>query len=110
MRACTGANWARPRSSIPGSTAGRLAAGRAVVHPRGDAMHFAAVLFLLQQLEVTPFPAEAGEPGSIRLTTGDAPQPGVAVAVELPEGSRRPVGSTDAKGEVRYVPVEPGLY
>jgi len=73
-------------------------------------MHFAAVLFLLQQLEVTPFPAEAGEPVSIRLTTGDAPQPGVAVAVELPDGSRRPVGSTDAKGEVRYVPVEPGLY
>jgi len=73
-------------------------------------MHFAAVLFLLQQLEVAPFPAEAGQEVSIRVRSAEGPQGGVAVAVELPDGSRRALGSTDARGEVTYVPDGPGLY
>lgn len=69
-----------------------------------------AALFLLQQLEAVPFPVEVGEQVSIRVRDASGPRAGIAVAVEDPDGSRRQLGSTDARGEVAYVPQATGLY
>jgi hypothetical protein len=72
--------------------------------------HVAAVFLLLQQLQVAPFPAEAGQAVVVRASDAAGPRPGLAVDVELPDGTRRQVGSTDGHGEIGFVPEVPGPY
>lgn len=72
--------------------------------------HAATVLLLLQQLQVTPFPAEAGQQVVVRAADATGPRAGLAVEVELPDGARRAIGSTDGRGEVAFTPELPGLH
>jgi len=63
---------------------------------------------LLQQLQGAPFPAEVGQPMTVRATRAGEPQPGVQIVVELPDGSRRDLGPTGADGSLAFVPETPG--
>lgn len=65
----------------------------------------------LQQLDVTPFPAEVGAPVVVRATdAAERPLVGLPVTVDCPDGHRVPVGETDAAGEARYQPRLAGSY
>lgn len=64
----------------------------------------------LQQLQVEPYPGEVGVPVTVTAAGTNGPIVGLAVAVELPDGSRREIGATDARGERAYLPEQPGPY
>ncbi len=72
--------------------------------------NLAATLLLLQQLSVTPFPAEVGQQVTIRVTERAGPAVGVAVEVELPDGGRRALGASGADGRLGFAPTAPGAY
>ena len=89
-----------------------------------------------QQLSATPFPAEVGEPVTVRLVRNVRNEPldqvplardpldrvalrpashvvplaGQRIEVELPDGQQRFVGVTDADGALRFVPDQAGAY
>ncbi len=89
-----------------------------------------------QQLSATPFPAEVGEPVTVRVVRNvrnapldqvplardlldssatrpashEVPIAGLRIEVELPDGQRRFVGETGADGALRFVPDQPGAY
>ncbi|MBL8756059.1 MAG: hypothetical protein JNK15_22385 [Planctomycetes bacterium] len=63
---------------------------------------------LAQAPRVEPLPATVGHEVRLILPAGSAAVAGVVVEVELPGGQRRPVGTTDAAGAVRYVPEQVG--
>jgi len=56
----------------------------------------------VQQLAVEPVPAFVGQTVSIRATSADGAQEGLTVMVETPDGSRRELGTTDARGAVAF--------
>lgn len=57
----------------------------------------------MQQLAVDPVPALVGQEVAVRATTlEEKPVGGLAVAVELPDGTTRELGKTDAAGEVAF--------
>ena len=71
---------------------------------------------VVQQLGVSPFPAEVGQEVTVlaqRATAPDGPLGplvGLPVQVELPDGRRQPLGLTDADGQVRFVPSAVGSH
>ena len=61
-------------------------------------------LFAVQQLAVEPVPAFVDQAVSVRATSAAAEiVPGLEVTVEFPDGTRRPLGTTDAQGTVNFV-------
>ena len=69
-----------------------------------------ACLVALQQLHVTPFPAEVGEPVRVAAEAAGQPLPGLAVRVELPDGSQCDAGVTGTDGTLMFVPTTPGQH
>lgn len=66
-------------------------------------------LALAPQLEVAPFPAKVGQTLEVHaVAAGDERLIGIAVEVLLPDGSRLPLGATDATGTVQFVPTVAG--
>ena len=66
-------------------------------------------LALAPQLEVAPFPAKVGQTLEVHaVAAGDERLAGIAVEVLLPDGSRLPVGATDATGTLQFVPTVVG--
>jgi hypothetical protein len=64
-----------------------------------------------QQLTARPFPAVAGEPVTVVAQQRDRSAiAGLAIGVELPDGGVATCGATDARGEVRFTPREPGRH
>lgn len=65
---------------------------------------------VVQQLGVSPFPAEVGQEVTVLAQRASAPSGplgpwvGLPVQVELPDGRREPLGVTDADGLVHFVP------
>ena len=96
MRACTSANGARPRSSTSGSKS-------ADYRPVALAVSFVCA-FALQQLVVTPYPAEVGTTVTVTARNAAGPLVGVTVQVELPDGTRQPLGPTDERGSRTFEP------
>lgn len=71
-------------------------------------MHHLALLALLQQIQLAPFPAEVGEPVAVRVALPAGGAGGVAVEVEGPDGGRRSAGTTDASGGLSFTPALAG--
>lgn len=67
-----------------------------------------ASALLLQQLEVTPFPAVVGEQVVVSCKRDAVALAGLAVRVVLPDGSEVACGETAANGECRFVPEQAG--
>lgn len=67
-------------------------------------------LAALQQLHVEPYPGRVGQPVTVTATRDGVPLGELALTVELPDGSVRPVGATDAGGNVEFVPTVPGQH
>lgn len=69
---------------------------------------------LVQQIVVQPVPAGVGEPIEVRVRdqveSRSVPRAGVEVAVVLPDGQRRPCGTTDANGAVVFVAQQIGRH
>ena len=63
----------------------------------------------MQQLAVDPVPALVGQEVSVRATTvEDKPVGGLVVAVEMPDGTSRELGKTDANGKLAFTAAVPG--
>ncbi len=74
-------------------------------------MAIALVLsFALQQLSVAPYPAASGDPVVATLRQVGAPMAGIALTLELANGSKVALASTDAGGEVRFAAPDPGYH
>jgi len=58
----------------------------------------------LQQLGVEPYPGEVGRPVTVTAANESGPMTGLEVEVELPDGSGRAIGTTDAQGHLEFVP------
>jgi hypothetical protein len=56
------------------------------------------------QLRVAPVPPVLGEPVVVSLLRHGAANDGIAVTVELPDGTARAVGTTGGDGRVEFVP------
>lgn len=69
-----------------------------------------SMLLALQQLQVSPFPAEVGQPVQVRATAATGPVAGLQVSVQLPDGQLVAVGTTDPAGAVSFVPQQVGLH
>lgn len=69
-----------------------------------------ACVFGLQQLQVSPFPAQVGDEVTLRARRGDAGIAALVVQVELPGGRITPCGETDAGGDLRFVPAVAGYH
>lgn len=85
-----------------------------------------AVTFLcclaLQQLAAAPFPAEVGQPVTVRAERLERPAGGgsddgvlrpiasLSITVEMPDGTRAVLGPTDAAGIVHFVPSQAGTH
>ena len=70
---------------------------------------FAAVV-LLPQVHVEPFPAAVGDEVTVTARRNDQPVGGLAIVVELPDGTRRECGATDGGGALRFRPEQPGYH
>lgn len=64
----------------------------------------------LQQLEVEPYPGLVGEPVTVTATRAAGPIPGLALQVELPDGSARAIGATDDQGRLVFVAAGAGQH
>jgi len=64
----------------------------------------------LQQLHLEPYPGEVGEPVTVTASRDGSALAGLAVTVELPDGSSRAIGLTDAEGCGQFVPEAVGSY
>jgi hypothetical protein len=64
----------------------------------------------LQQLHVEPYPGEVGEPVTVTAANEAGPLSGLELHVELPDGSERPIGITDANGRLEYLPAAVGQH
>lgn len=67
-------------------------------------------LAALQQFQVDPYPGEVGRPVTVSATKSGAPVAGLALGIELPDGSTRTVGVTDAAGLLEFVPAAVGQH
>jgi hypothetical protein len=61
-----------------------------------------------QQLQVSPVPAVAGDPISVRAHRDGQPLVGVAIELVGPSGERRPAGATGLDGKVVLAVDAPG--
>ena len=102
MRASTGAYGARPRFSISG--------GKASDYRRVLAVVTFACLVLAPQVRAEPFPAAVGDDVTVTALREHAPVAGLAIAVELPDGTRRDCGATGTDGVLRFRPDRPGYH
>lgn len=69
-----------------------------------------ALVSLLPQLRVETRAPAVGDEVVLRIVHDDRPAQGIAVEVELPDGSRQSVAATDGAGLVRFVPDRPGRH
>ncbi|MBK8101698.1 MAG: hypothetical protein IPK26_31840 [Planctomycetes bacterium] len=56
----------------------------------------------LQQLTVTPYPAEVGDSVVVQAMAPSGPLAGLPIERELPDGSRVAIGSTGSDGVLRH--------
>jgi hypothetical protein len=70
----------------------------------------AVCLAALQQFQVEPYPGEVGLPVTVSATRDGTPLAGLELAIELPDGSTRTVGTTDAAGRLEFVPLVVGQH
>lgn len=95
MAVNTVVNGVRPRSSISVGNDDRLPA---VPTPMVKSLLFVCAL---QQLTVSPYPAEVGDTVDVRAAAPSGPIAGLAIERELPDGSRAVVGVTGTDGSLR---------
>ncbi|MCK5944946.1 MAG: hypothetical protein KAI24_23365, partial [Planctomycetes bacterium] len=67
-------------------------------------------LFALQQLQVAPVTTQVGRAVVVTATRAAEPVGGVAIEAKLPDGSRRPVGTTRDDGTLRFTPEVAGTH